>query len=110
MVTPSVIEIGLKSSGEAGGRGKSITLAGLSGNSGRSGLFFRTNLEGAEGRDIAGREIAGLLGMLLRIRSLISGVTTFSVLVRIKIFVVALGMIIFFAAPGCEEASFGRIS
>ena len=45
-MTPSVMAIGLKSSGEAGGRGRSTTLAMiLSVTSGFSNFFFLTNLE-----------------------------------------------------------------
>ena len=45
----------------------------------------------------------------LRIRSVISGVTTFSVLVRIRIFVFAFGTTIFLdTTPGCAGGSAAR--
>ena len=50
MVTPSVIVIGLKSSGEAGGRGSSKALDVLSWTSGLPVFFLLINLEGIGGR------------------------------------------------------------
>ena len=93
IVTPSVMAIGLKSSGEAGGRGNSTTLATiLSGTSCFSNFFFLTNLE-------EGVKTLGAPGFSsrspFRMRSVISGVTTRSVVVRIRIFVLAFGTTIF---------------
>ena len=91
IVTPSVMDIGLKSSGEAGGRGSSTTLATLSTTSGFPVLFFLTNLDGATvlcaDRPFLAQSSQNAVGDF---RS-----HDFSVLVRIRIFVLALGITIF---------------